>query len=274
MEKSFLKVIAPQKFIPAIIANNENFEQSWQQRPAWVLANFSHIAYFPAAKIRDFMRQLRAEKTLIYDHDGAQAFLALWPDKAILSYRGTQVQELPGKEPGFFRRLLIRWFIRLPLNPLSLLFPGNDVIADLKFIQVPFDQKSRARVHRGFLEELDKIWNQIHTDLEKYIANRSLYVTGHSLGGAMATLTGMHRGCAGIITFGQPRTGRRIRDAFKSAYHHRYVNGDDPVTRLPPRLFGYYRHFGEKKYIQDSDGETSFIYDHSIIYYTENLVST
>ena len=103
------------------------------------------------------------------------------------------------------------------------------------------------------------------------LVNCPLCVTGHSLGGAMATLAGMLHSFEKVTTFGEPRVGIHIDKAFKSNSHIRYINGDDPVTKLPPELFYGYEHHGNPIHIADSDEETDFRYDHSIIYYSENL---
>ena len=63
--------------------------------------------------------------------------------------------------------------------------------------------------------------------------------------------------------------GRGIDAAFKCRRHVRFVNGRDPVTRVPPRFMGY-RHHGELVRLTDPDGP-SVRYDHSIVYYAEVL---
>lgn len=274
MSKQFQKVISPHKFIPAIIENEINFEQIWSNNKPWVFSNLSHIAYFQQDKIIEFMDKLGAIKTIFYDHEGAQAYLALWEDKAVLVFRGTQSVEYPKKKReklSFSHKLFIKCCIKLPINPFSLLFLSNDVIADLKFFHSPFNNIKKVGVHSGFLEEVEKLWDKISEDIDKHASTKPVWVTGHSLGGAMATLAGMKHPFEAVTTFGEPRVGRKINLAFQARNHTRYVNGTDPVTKLPPRFFSYYKHHGDKIRITDSDGSTSAIYDHSIIYYSENI---
>ena len=87
----------------------------------------------------------------------------------------------------------------------------------------------------------------------------------------MATLAGMRYPFEEVVTFGEPRVGSNIDIAFKAKSHKRYVNGNDPVTKVPPELFFGYDHHGEPVRIFDPGGRTDFRYDHSIVYYSENL---
>lgn len=274
MSKTFEAVYAPHRFPPAIIENNVDFENLWQTNQKLALASLAHIAYFNETKLRSFTEQLGANKTFFYDHQGAQAFLALWDDKAILSFRGTQPIETDGshhRRLSFFRRLRLKFLWHLPLNTLSLRYLNNDILADLKFIPTRFDGRNDVLVHRGFLGELDKIWPGILKNIEEDTGGLPVFVTGHSLGAAMALLAGSRHSFENITTFGEPRTGINIDKAFQSNSHTRYVNGDDPVPKLPPEILFGYEHHGTTMNIQDADGSTDIRYDHSIIYYSENL---
>ena len=274
MSKSFVSVFSPHKFEPSIIKNNMDFEQLWIANQDFIFSSLSHIAYFHESKVETFMKQLGATDTKFYDQKGAQAFLSIWNDKAVLAFRGTQPIEGIGKHHhklGFFHKLRIKYFWHLPLDPLSLIYLNNDILADLKFTPASFDNIAKVEVHTGFLGEINKIWPKILTNIQRDVGRLPLYVTGHSLGGAMATLAGMRHAFEKVTTFGEPRVGIHIDKAFKSKSHTRYINGDDPVTKLPPELFYGYDHHGNPIHIADRDGETDFKYDHSIVYYSENL---
>ena len=280
MEKSFQTVISPHKFIPEITKDSRDFNTLWNTNKSWVLSNLSHLAYFKEDDIKTFMKKLGVTKTYFYGHAEAQAFLSIWDDKAVLSFRGTQPEEHPKKnrdKMSCFRKLMTKFLIKLPFNPFSLLLLSNDLLADFDFFQTKF---KNTKVHSGFLKELNKVWkkdkgddkNKILDDIEQHAKDIPIWVTGHSLGGAMATLAGMLYPFEAVTTFGEPRVGRRINRSFQSKEHTRYVNGDDPVTKLPPSWFSYYKHHGKKTCVTNLDGETNFIYDHSIIYYSENIL--
>lgn len=274
MSKSLEAVFSPHKFFPSLIDSDIDPNELWQNKPHWFLSNMAHIAYFNKNKIKTFLKKLGATKTFYYDKNGAQAFLSIWEDKAILSFRGTQPIEDMGKHHhklGFFRKFRIKHFLHLPLDKLTLTFLNNDILADLKFIPTSFDDIDDVTVHTGFLEEINKIWRDIEINIIQEVGTIPIWVTGHSLGGAMATLAGMRHPFENVITFGEPRVGLHIEKAFKAKNHIRYVNGDDPVPKLPPYLLFPYEHHGTPKHISDKDSGTDLKYDHSIVYYSENL---
>lgn len=92
-------------------------------------------------------------------------------------------------------------------------------------------------VHLGFLWEFNQIWPMIRSRQIKY----PVYVTGHSLGGALATLVGMAlKRVEGVqthvVTFGSPRVGdQEFVKAFESYVQSsvRVVHAWDIIPRLP-----------------------------------------
>jgi len=87
----------------------------------------------------------------------------------------------------------------------------------------------------------------------------------------MATLAGIRYRFKEVVTFGEPRVGLNIGSAFKGDGHTRIVNGDDPVTLVPPEAVFAYEHHGDLVSVRDPDGSADFRFDHSIVYYVENL---
>ena len=121
-----------------------------------------------------------------------------------------------------------------------------------------------GQVHSGFQQGAASIWPQIQSLVaEHHSPNRKLFLTGHSLGGALAMLTASRFASLSraseidaIFTFGQPRAGdREFARHFDREFGDRtfrYVNRYDLITRLPPRLVGY-DHAGQLRYF-DEDG--------------------
>ena len=71
-----------------------------------------------------------------------------------------------------------------------------------------------ARFHRGFLEALEMVWEPLSASVDQALRakDRPLWVTGHSLGGALALLAAwrFQRGFLpvyAVVTFGAPMIG-------------------------------------------------------------------
>ena len=275
MTKSLEAVFHPERFAAFRgVADAGAFGQLWTSDRWTVLASLAHTAYLPAPQIKLLIERLGGRATP-YNERGAQAFLAVWPDFGVLAFRGSEPSE--DDPQGILARSVGLGFVsREPLRIFGLRFGArlarrlaNDVLADLSFKKVAFSvAHPDVEVHEGFLGEVDKLWNLILGDLPEDVP---LWVTGHSLGAALATLAGMRYRFEEVVTFGEPRVGFNIGSAFQSDGHTRIVNGDDPVTLVPPEAVFGYEHDGDLVSVRDPDGSTDFRFDHSIVYYVENL---
>ena len=104
------------------------------------------------------------------------------------------------------------------------------------FSDTPDDNRILGNVHKGFNEAVLSVYDQIKERLEGE-EDLPLYITGHSLGGALAMLATWYvRGekLAACYTFGAPRAGDDgLTDLFRTPIY-RVVNGADPVPFVPP----------------------------------------
>ena len=139
-------------------------------------------------------------------------------------------------------------------------FRGTNELADWRDnVQVGKVKGPFGRVHRGFQSALMDVWPAMRARLANY-PQRPLWLTGHSLGGAMATLAAAQLADAdesfiGVYTFGSPRCGgkkfSRVYEIEAGARSHRVHNNSDIVTRFPTRQMNY-RHVGRLAYITES----------------------
>ncbi|MBQ5501878.1 MAG: lipase family protein [Selenomonas sp.] len=173
-------------------------------------------------------------------------------------------------------------------NVYFLAFPGTETMKDarldLRITRVPFagstpaefaraaadlENKSGANplVHQGFNDYVQTaLFSQVMPDtgmtFGEYIAvelkkdpSRKLYITGHSLGGAAATLAAARLSDLGVapeqlevITFGAPAVGN---ESFARHYEHnfqltRVTMAGDPVNKVLQSLTGGFVQFGQR----------------------------
>lgn len=125
-------------------------------------------------------------------------------------------------------------FLTLTLNRIS----GKELLCKDCLVHNGF--YSAFKAFRPSLEEAMKFVRREHREAQ-------LVVTGHSLGGALATLAGSYlrkKGIhADIYTFGSPRVGNKAFASWVSNQSngktYRVTNKKDPVTSLPPEVLKY-----------------------------------
>ena len=189
-----------------------------------LVAKLSSIAYSKPKAARRAATQLGFTEVEFYELDGAQAYRFQNENDMVIACRGTQPNEF------------------------------NDIKADLK--AAPVLAETVSRVHMGFKKEVDELWPMVKEDLlHKRNADKMIWFTGHSLGAAMTTI--MASRCEHdtqmptieeIYTFGSPRVGWPKYVKSLACKHHRWVNNNDIVTRVPLTIMGY-RHHGTEHYM-------------------------
>ena len=199
---------------------------------AWWLIEASVLVYAEPEFVSEIFRQHAGFTSVRYFEDTTtQCFVASNDRFAIAAFRGSEGRLRAGDSyPDYI------W---------------ADWITNFNFW--PEQWAGGGKVHRGFKAALAEVWS----DLKNYLSelqknNLKIWLTGHSLGAALATLAaGRFGSVQGLYTFGSPRVGDLDFKQDFTAKAYRFVNNSDIVTKVPPA--GMFHHVGELKFI-DSGG--------------------
>ena len=197
-------------------------EHNWKN--ATIMATASAAAY---QNLNAFQKQFDPE-AVMFDKDGTQVYCYKDDKVACVAFRGT--------EPT-------AW---------------SDIKADLKIRRV---KCPTGFVHRGFRDALNEVWPDVASWLSAAKCEH-VFFTGHSLGGALATLAASrwNTETTHLYTFGSPRVGgKKFVQSFKTRERYRYRNNNDIVTKVPFEILGYKHvsgHGGNFTYF-DTDGNVS-----------------
>lgn len=173
---------------------------------ALYLAHASDVAYHrdPAAAAEERL----GLKTFAFRSKltRARGFLGVCDTHAVLAFRGTDPVTLPN------------W---LTVSVVRLVACGE----------------YEGRVHHGFSYALRRTWNKVETILDE-VRDKPLFLTGHSMGGALSVLAACRLAKAGrppvaIYTFGAPRVGDQNFCTGYALPTYRIVNRLDVVPELP-----------------------------------------
>jgi hypothetical protein len=171
------------------------------------------------------------------DQDIDACLVGTTPDGVVLAFRGTLTFDFSD------RASLRDWlnnFAARPVTP-NWLPPG-----------------SGAGVHSGFLASLEGLVSQgalteVNRQLQAAGSGAKLLITGHSKGGAAATLAALRVWTTDtrpsqVVTFAAPRCGdRAFADVYNNAriLHTRYEFQDDIVPHAPPTFGSVLSHLND-----------------------------
>jgi len=192
------------------------------------LCEASALAYLPNAEGVAAFRDLLGLEARLFSVDNTQAWLATDNEVIIVAFRGT---ESPTTLDGL-KDILLTDALNLLVVPEGRL--GHDLAA----------AGVGARFHKGFVDAIAEIWDPLAAAVEAEMKRRDrpVWLTGHSLGGALALhaawlLKRQFIPVQEVCTFGAPMIGNKAAcDAFNREFTgriFRYVNGRDPVPKLP-----------------------------------------
>ncbi len=161
-------------------------------------------------------------------------------------------------------------FVAANDKTILIAFRGTENIKDwMTNIKIEFDEAVMGEVHHGFYSATNHAWNHnIKPALENFRTNQQpIWLTGHSLGGALALMTAAmlqfeqsdDLNPHAVYTFGQPRIGNRAfarecNQAFGNRAY-RFVNNNDIVPHVPPVGWKLDYWHTEKSYYIDAKGK-------------------
>lgn len=203
---------------------------AYSDRMAWILATMAQLAYTPFEKQEEELAHLEFglksgsyKLVTTFNIADTQAFLAKHDSYAVLCFRGTQ-----SDSPG-------------------------DIKTD---IAISLDSTRYGKVHDGFKAAYNDVGREIARSITD-LGSVPLYITGHSLGGALATIATQrleHRikdQIAACYTYGSPRVGNADFEKSIKAPFYRIINCTDGVPLLPLAIMGY-THVGDARYLTRS----------------------
>ena len=233
-----------------------SYRQAYSDRTAWLMACLSELAYikfnplFSNSKHKDWFlgnilklvddslnegskvsSLITLIDTIAYDHEEERNKLE------------GELESIRLKLEGTFDRSGTQAMLVESQKFIVLAFRGTeatsvkDIKTDLKAKTTPC--KTGGKIHIGFQEAYEKVAVDIQAKInEPQFQNKPLFITGHSLGGALAMIAAKkltHQGgIAACYTFGAPRVGDEEWISDIKAPVYRLVNSADCVPMLPP----------------------------------------
>ncbi|MCA9053120.1 MAG: lipase family protein [Planctomycetaceae bacterium] len=189
---------------------NSNNRADWPV--AETLAELSSTAYLPPVDAVRRFGELGFNQVMPVVQGSMIAYVVSGEDVTVIAFRGTDFAEVSD------------WIANLNRTPLTV---------------------EEGLIHRGFFRSYESMKPQIEQILRSRQSGH-LWLTGHSLGGALALSCAYdyaareHRPIDGLITFGQPMLAnpalsKYLNEQYPDRYA-RFVNRDDVVPRIPPQL--------------------------------------
>jgi len=204
----------------------------------------SQLAYFTFDRIRAKTNEFGAIRLSLYDHNGTQGFFAEFKDMAVVSFRGTQLNE------------------------------QADIKSSFTFWKQPFGD---VKVHKGFATSIERLIPNILADVTQVPEDKRIVFVGHSLGGALSTLLSARHKPDELVTFGAPRVaGPELAEYLSDIEYHRIVTKWDLVRWLPfniPYILPY-KHSGTRRVLNVNWywNPKKFIHPHLLVTYLNALL--
>jgi len=211
----------------SVLLNPPLLRAAYSDRTAWLMARCSELAYVEfesgqEEQLRASLNELSLKLVRGFSRDATCAYLASNDRFAVLAFRGTTKDD-------------------------------RNILTDIKIRF--YRDKSGAKLSTGFSEAYDLVHNDIAEAVGALGLSLPLYITGHSLGGALGVIASVRiqpsDRIAACYTYGCPRVGNgEFANQLWKVPIYRQVHSSDIVPRVP-LPFGY-RHAGDLRYIKRS----------------------
>jgi triacylglycerol lipase len=227
-----------------------SYRTAYSDRSSWLMAFISELAYikfnpiFKGSSKKYFIEQL---SNLVADND----IKALNTLIEIVGYDANEEKTKLEEYVQILNLTLVKTFSNNGTEAI-LLENGNYIFLGFRGTEatsikdIKSDVKATikicetgGKIHTGF----DDAFSQVAVEIQQFLnqeefKDKPLFITGHSLGGALATVAAKklaHKGgIASCYTFGSPRVGNVDWATGMKTPIYRVVNAVDPVTMLPP----------------------------------------
>lgn len=205
----------------------------------WWLSECAFLVYCHPGFARMAMKLAGFDNFSFFQGKGTECMVCWNGSAIIVSFRGTEMKSMSAL---------------------------HEIGTDLN--TAPFSFDMGGTVHKGFYKGLEEIWSG-ENGLEKFLLDlisqdkeRPLWITGHSLGGALAALCFTKiESALGLYLFGAPRIGdQNFADLTKDRPIWRVEHGRDPIPMVPldvPLMNFSFKDMGQLVFI-DRDGVIQF----------------
>ena len=139
------------------------FIPGYNVQEALTFAYLSKLAYKPYNTVKQNVKKYKLEaKKQIYDsHTDTNGFIASNSTTLVVVFRGTNI------------------------------YSDKNILTNARFIKKAIDN-SQVYCHGGFVDASNAVYTSIKDYVKQHVGKKKLFITGHSLGGALASILTYH----------------------------------------------------------------------------------